>query len=140
MNDKQKQDSGTNSDQKDQDSKTNGSSNEPIRPSESAQSDMQIENSEINTYLDEFNEYVKEASLLKEKKEGTEKAKELLDKNPELEKAVKTLSAFHEHLKSGLEKIKKLIEKDIKNPGSELLDTLKEYVKYRKEIQNAIKN
>nr|WP_307920932.1 hypothetical protein [Mycoplasmopsis bovis] len=64
MNDKQKQDSGTNSDQKDQDSKTNGSSNEPIRPSESAQSDMQIENSEINTYLDEFNEYVKEASIL----------------------------------------------------------------------------
>ncbi len=76
MNDKQKQDSGTNSDQKDQDSKTNGSSNEPIRPSESAQSDMQIENSEINTYLDEFNEYVKETSInLKEKRRETKKLK-----------------------------------------------------------------
>ncbi|QQH78117.1 hypothetical protein HYD46_02690 [Mycoplasmopsis bovis] len=120
MNDKQKQDSGTNSDQKDQDSKTNGSSNEPIRPSESAQSDMQIENSEINTYLDEFNEYVKETSIIKEKRRDTEKAKELLKKNAKIVKKVKKLfSIYHENLKSGLEKIKKLIEKDIKNPGSE---------------------
>ncbi len=145
MNDKQKQDSKPNpeSNSGKQDTETDGSSNESTSTSENTQNDMPTKNSGINDYLDKVKKYGKEASLLitllEGKEEGAEKAKELLKKYPELQKIVKTLSGLHKLLESNSEEIKKEIEKVIDDPGNELLDILKQYVKYREEIQNAIK-
>ncbi|MBT1394121.1 hypothetical protein FCM61_04155, partial [Mycoplasma bovis] len=136
--------SGTNSDQKDQDSKTDGSSNEPTRPSENAQNDMPIENSEISTYLDKVNEYGKETSEFANlliTLEEVEEANELLKKHAKILPIVKKLFELYERLISSYEETKKEIEKVIGDPGSKnkLLDILlKQYEEFRVEIKAVI--
>nr|WP_307940004.1 hypothetical protein [Mycoplasmopsis bovis] len=61
--------------QENQDSETNGSSNELTRPGEKTQNDMPTEKYGINDYLDKVKEYGKEASELttllgREKRKG----------------------------------------------------------------------
>ncbi len=137
-----KPDSESNSEK--QDSKTDGSSNKSTIPSESAPKDMPTENSEIDDYLDKVKKYGKETSEFANlliTLEGTEEAKELLNKYARILPIVKKFYDIYERLNSNSEETKKQTEEDIRDPKNKnnLLDLLNQYERSGEEIKAAIK-